>query len=286
MPNPPNTDQAIQQFLDALSQLPGSVLYRDMLEWKALAPGAQGEVLAMASTGLPAWSVRPTYFPAQMNFNGTNQNYDLANVAITNNGWTIVARFRAAQINAARGIFTLQVGANWTHQLWLDNTGSLRVNGTNNAGATCLSLATSIRQDTNTLKNVFVSYNRNTGAAVFMVNGQNADNPAYPGRVAIAATLAASAVARVRIGARPGPSNYLTGQIGYVGFHERSDIAWSDFQYTNGWPKPIDTTGWSQWLTQPKVWHPSGKLDENFGTYGALTNNNAVTLANPLTWSS
>ena len=53
------TDRAIQGFLDSLSQLPGSILYRDQYEWMAIAPTAEGQVLRLDADLKPVWLPPP-----------------------------------------------------------------------------------------------------------------------------------------------------------------------------------------------------------------------------------
>lgn len=51
------TDIAMQSFLDSLSQVPGSILYRDRREWRALAPGEPQSVLAYTEEAGIHWSL-------------------------------------------------------------------------------------------------------------------------------------------------------------------------------------------------------------------------------------
>lgn len=48
-----NTPAALQEFLDSLSQVPGSLIYRDRYQWNAIPPGEPGQILAwQPETGL------------------------------------------------------------------------------------------------------------------------------------------------------------------------------------------------------------------------------------------
>lgn len=54
------TDRAVQAFLDSLSQVPGSVLYRTRLQWEAVTPTTPGQILALGQDLLPQWQAPPT----------------------------------------------------------------------------------------------------------------------------------------------------------------------------------------------------------------------------------
>lgn len=48
--------RALQELLDAIGQIPGSILYRNNRYWEALPPGPEGWVLVMGESGLPEWA--------------------------------------------------------------------------------------------------------------------------------------------------------------------------------------------------------------------------------------
>lgn len=50
------TDVAMQAFLDSLSQVPGSILFRERREWRALPPGPPGSALAWTTEKGLHWS--------------------------------------------------------------------------------------------------------------------------------------------------------------------------------------------------------------------------------------
>lgn len=60
MPSNERTDRAVQHFLDSLSQIPGSVLYRDRYQWKAVSPTEAGQVLALSQDLIPEWIEAPS----------------------------------------------------------------------------------------------------------------------------------------------------------------------------------------------------------------------------------
>src|SRR5699024_12819044 len=46
----------ISESLDAITQTPGSLMYRDRQWWMPIPPGDEGDILTMSADGVPTWT--------------------------------------------------------------------------------------------------------------------------------------------------------------------------------------------------------------------------------------
>jgi len=153
----------------------------------------------------------------------------------------------------------------------------------NSAGASACVLISPIGYLNGELHTVFAAYDGDAGTASFRIDGVDADDTGNADRVVpVTATLDAGA-GSYYVGSTSGGLNKLTGSLGFTGYDDTGGLTWSNFMQTDGTPKPLDETTWSQWGgVQPLFWHEAGKMDENKGSAGAMTKNGTITLASAL----
>jgi len=280
-----NTTASIQAYLDSLSQLPGSLLYRDTLDWTALPPGNEGEVLSAGDDLKPEWRAIQTYYPAAIQYSAAANYYSKTNFTISNSSWTLALRFSHPATSAYKPIIQIRTAATVCLWIYLSSPGVLRIEGRNSAGNIYLNLQSLLQYDDGLQHTFFLSYDKTNGDFVWKVDGIDANDPAFSLYTHNAATLTASALAAFWISRTPGGGDWWSGTISYLGFRFAIGILWSDFMTAAGHPKPIDYTTWAEWLAQPSVWHESGQFENNRGSAGAFTKTGTLWIADPLLWS-
>lgn len=280
-----NTTASIQAYLDSLSQLPGSLLYRDTLDWTALPPGNEGEILSISDQLKPQWKALQTYWPAAIQYTAAANYYTKTNFTISNSDWTLVLRFSHPAVAAYKPILQLRSGTNNVLWVYIANPGYLRVEGRNVAAALYLNLSSLLTYVDGEQHIMFLSYEKATGNFTWKVDGIDANNAAFSGYTHNAATLTANSTTTFWVSRTIGGGDWWSGTISYHGLRYASGILWSDFMTPAGHPKPIDYTTWTQWLAQPSVWHESGQLENNRGSAGAFTKTGTLWIADPLLWS-
>lgn len=281
-----DTEQAIKTYLDSLSQLPGSLLYRDQNQWEVIQPGDAGHILTMQSTNVPGWQFIRNYFPAMMQYNGASTYYEKTGLSYSNASNNFVAEFAAPPAATHQTMMLWRGLAGFAFLARIQNWDRLGFYVWSAAGPIACQVQSTISVADSKLHTTFFDYDPTTGAVTLEVDGQDVDDPLYGPRISTIATLKSGATAICDVGGIPVTGDWFTGQIGFMGFHQVTGLQSSDFFEANGAPKKLDIATWLQWWSQPRIWHESGKLDENRGTIGAMTKNGPIVLALPETWYS
>lgn len=285
-----DTGTSIQNYLNSLSSLPGSILYRDQLWWKALPPGNAGEILSLSSALLPYWRFFPYYAPAFMQFNGTNAYYTKLNYTVSGNVTTGIVRFARSSFTGG-GIETLirEVGnasrERLTFHLYASDyattsrRGKLEVRTQNSAGTNIARLWTAASVCDGAEHIGFYAFNGNAGTAVFVLDGLPASDTTNPEYVApTTGTLDSGNASDFSVGATAGGSNRTGSRIGFAGIRPAYLTNYTDFM--NGkYPLQLNQSTWWQWGAQPDFFHEAAKMDQNAGSKGAMTVNGTITLA-------
>ena len=278
------TETSIKAYLDSLSQLPGSILYRDEINWQALPPGNAGQILQVGPDLLPAWTARRTFQPALMRYDGATTGYDNQVVPLTNAAITIIFRFTITSQTTNHRIWNFRANASGYTEGFIAGTGQFDITVRNSANAVICQIQSLQNVQDGLPHYGFFTFTPSTAALVYKIDGQDADDTSWPSRILTTGTLGADATGDVRVGHHPTAPRFWPENIGAFGFKNTNLLTWSDFMDEYGWPKPIDTTSWTQWLGQPPIWHESGQLDFNRGSAGAFTKTGPIKLANPLEW--
>jgi hypothetical protein len=261
------------------------VLYRDTLAWKALPPGEQGKILTLSAALRPEWRTRRDYYPAAMQYDGATGFYHSAGINITNQGWTFWTRFATDTSGTNRRLLNVYVGVSNPIFARLDNNNRFQCEALDSAGITKLRIRSKKTLNDGKQHTVWCEYNNITGTPQLLVDGADDDDTAYGSRLTNPATFTASANGNIAIGGRSGSTFYWPGQIGPIGWTQKIGLDPTDFQEPDGWPKPLNTTTWTEFAGQPPLFHHSGKADENQGAEGPIAKNGTILLADPTSWS-
>jgi len=279
------TEASIKAYLDSISQLPGSILYRDRLAWQALPPGQAGDYLALTPDLLPAWVRVFGYYPALMQYNGASTYYLGSLPSFTNAPITILTRFSSAPVPGSRLLHHFRVAGRNYETLYLLADGTLQVTFENSAGATLCRLRSLQTFDDEKPHYCFTRFNPTAGIAKFFVDGADADSLAYPSRILTAGTPPTGSGGTLYLGRTASGSTWWPSTIGAFGFRQTEAPDWSDFMGPTGHPLKLDQTGWTEWGSQPPAWHESGQMDANRGSMAPFTRFGPLDLADPSTWS-
>ena len=267
-----NTTTNMQAFLDSLSQLPGSILYRDPISWVALPPGQQGEILTIDSEHKPFWSGTKFYRPAMMDFgqsgSGFTRQFTVGANKITCIG-RIVCPIRAGVLS--RWLIFVHNGFISQRRLQIIITDAgLPGDGNrmyflvrDNSDVLLCSARSGIEVSTAEPVSFHFAYDGSTGDGTLTVNGVHTDPTVgligTPRTGTLNFDIAAPSVITQR--------NY-NGQLGYFGYKEEFLPEYSDFFDENNRPLIPNESTWPQWNGQPLVWHEAADLNKNWGSIG------------------
>lgn len=279
------TDTKLQQLLDALSQLPGSILYRHRLDWRALPPGDAGQALTLDADLYPSWTDVQRGAPALMELDGTNAYYYKNGLAWTNNTVNFTARIRTTDNTQRRPLMLAYHSAQWIFLIAMHTNGKFTVEIWSAPGVYAVYLQSAHSFNDGELAAMLFHYNPATGACEFTVNGQDEDDPSFPSRVCIPATLTPRTSVIYRLGFWNANANRWKGSFGWTGFKQGGKIEWDDFYQDNNLPKPINQTTWDEWNGQPYLWHESGAANQNLGSSGYWTEYGNAWLTPFNTWT-
>lgn len=147
----------------------------------------------------------------------------------------------------------------------------------NSSGTTIMRLTSLSVVADNLVHGLFIAFSGSSGAAVFKIDGVDADDTGATGRVApTSGTMDSGGASLFGVGCNRSGSNPMTGQIGYFGQRDAYLTNWSDFMQTDGSPKELDESTWTEWGAQPLFWNEHGQLDNNLGSAGAMTRNGTI----------
>jgi hypothetical protein len=220
-----------------------------------------------------------------MRFNNSSGYYEKNPITISNAPVIFTLRFQIPTVAAFEPIVVMNFPAVAFIDIFVPVTGVLFMRVYNSAGVQCCNVSTQARVDNNQMHYVYFEYRPATGAVIFIMDGLNVDWLGLPTRKANVATLTAAANCLIKVGYNNFAAAYWPANLGCFGFHQVSGPVWTDFMYANGLPKKLNISTWAEWTSQPRIWHESGKLDENRGTLGALTKNGTIVLDLPENWS-
>lgn len=280
-----STEQSIKAYLNSLGQLPGSILYRNKISWEALAPGTQGQVLSIDDDLMPYWRTYRDTYPAMMKYGAYLSKLQLNSFTVTNDRWTILCRWSGLTGTSASRLIFSAGGGGEAMDIIYDPSGTLLFKMRDSSNNIYLAQR-SDRQYTDSKPHyLYIDYDNTNGDYTFVIDGQHVSDPTYGNKINVAATVRNGAGFRWTVGNINGLDRNYNGSLGCIGFQQGQVTNWSDFMTADGWPKPIDTVGWSQFGIRPPIWHESGAMENNRGDAGAFTKTGDVQIANPSVWS-
>lgn len=272
-----NTEESIKSYLNSLGQVPGAVLYRGTYNWKGLAPGNQGDILAIGPDSRPYWSEIGYYTPAMMDFSNASSYYTRA-ITTAGKQYTLVGAFamvpRAG--SSHRYLVSVHGGSSVNRRLGLyvgdtshaANGDKIVFHAFDTAGATLFFYKTPAVYLDGDIHTFFWSYDANTGNHLLQIDG-------------VTITTAASFSGNLRAGGQTfevgrvgwfGGTDY-NGQLGYLGYHDTLLATPGVFFSQVNTPLKPDESSWSQWGSQPKVWNENADVIKNYGSIGNFARN-------------
>jgi hypothetical protein len=197
----------------------------------------------------------------------------------------LVQRFRTSSAGVIRPLFFAGHASQYLHYAHIGTGNHLLCTVYDNTGAQCCRVQSISPVNDDTVKNLAFSYNPANANILFMINGQDADDPVYAGRIAFPATLPTLSSVSFSQGQWPITGNRWRGSIGFSGFRQGTPIDYEDFFDGSNIPRQIDTTTWAEWNGQPGLWHESGANWLNLGTHGPWTFSGVLAIAPFDTWT-
>ena len=233
------------------------------------------------------WTRDDFYKPAMMEFDGSTGYYNKTSVTTSGNVVTALVRFKVASKTADQYILAAASASGYRILLVLyasnhatagrRNKLSMISHATGYA-AKCRVFSTSELADGEEHL-AFVEFDATNGTAVMVVDGVdeldtgNAEHTLTTGTIVVGA-MTFGVGADGSAGANP-----TDGEIGFAGYDDASGLSWSDFMDSNGNPKPLDESSWTEWGAQPLFWNEHGDMLDNKGSAGNMTRNGTITVA-------
>lgn len=286
-----NTETSIKAFLNSLSSLPGSILYRDSLAWKGLAPGEAGQVLSLDDNLFPIWGQGARYNPAIVDYNATSNHME-GNFTSVGNQVTAFFRFKRSSFsgNTLERPFIVSDPTQAGDKLRVmstvfsnDRTDAttrdklIMVSRSSTGGFGCVlysKLPVCDGQD----HLVAFSFDGDTGSTVFLIDGQDADDLTNPNRVTpVPVTLGSGANSKIWL-AKNFAGPFYNGTLGMTGYQESFIPDFSSFPSNPESIWKIDETTWKEWVTPPEYWNAFGLLNDNKGTKSNASSANTPNL--------
>jgi hypothetical protein len=229
------------------------------------------------------------YDPGMMTFDGSTGYYSKT-ITTAGNVVTGIVRFNSASFTGGGlGRILNVTGAGAVNRLavyamssdYADaNLQDKVVVVTANSGGTNICVLVSIDDVIDGLDHtVFYSFNGDTGAATFYIDGVDADDTGNASRVApTTGTLAAGASSVASVGANfNGTANFFGGDAGYCGYDDVYLTNPTDFHHPTNGLQELDETTWTEWGSQPMFWNQYGTMTDNKGSAGNMTANGTIT---------
>lgn len=274
-----STEQSIQAYLNSLSQLPGSVLYRDSISWQALAPGNAGQILALNQNAMPEWSQGLRYNPARIDFHDSASWYGTSNYTSVGNKCSMFLLIRRTGFTGGANKIVLwsQDAANDTRMRFVVTpTDHANPNFRDNAylwceapgGADMLRLFTpaGLLSDGN-YHFVGCSYDADNGQSRLFVDGLDADDTSNTSRLGPQiGTLASGVNSDFGVGASESGFEPYGGQLGMCGMIDDFIDDWTTFPTNPEYIWQINETTWEPFPSIPVYWNPYGIMTDNKGT--------------------
>ena len=253
----------------------GFVGYRDayLTNWQDFID-SNGNPRQLDTIGWTQWN-GGTFQTPMMTFDGSTGYY--GNNAITSSGNKVVGivRFKVAESTSLQTLFHY-AGANYSrlfvmirasNDATVERRNKILVLASNSAGSNVLNVVTNTSYADDVLHTAFISYDADAGSFTLIVDGASDINTGAAAHlISSGVTLQSGASSIFSVGSSSHTSlvNGISagGQIGFVGIRDTYLTNWSDFMYTDGRPKALDTIGWTQWnngaFQTPMMQHPAG----------------------------
>lgn len=246
--------------------------------------------MANLSDLFPAPTSTFSYSPAAM-FYSSNSYFSRTSIATSGNKFTIIFRFLCDsftgntygypvifEVSSATRVFNALVYSSDYSDTELQ--GKLQVHTENSSGdRVCGMLSSSVLCD-GEFHTVFFSFDGDAGTAEFIVDGVDADDTGYTGRMAPTTGSLSNSSIYLNVGSRLGGLG-ITGAIGFFGMDDSGGLSWSDFMDSNGNPIKQDELTWSNsgFGSQPIFWNEHGEMSNNQGSAGNMTKNGTIVIA-------
>ena len=234
------------------------------------------------------------YFPAAMVFNGTNSYYTKTQ-AVSGNKLTAILRVKiSSQAGAADDRLFACVGTGGTRfsldvgqasNADADFVNRLRFGVQNTAGTNICRLFTAATVADGGWHTIFAEFDGDAGTGALYLDGASSNNTGASQYNAPTTGTVVNASTVFSIGATSTGGALAPASIGFIGYRDIDGLTVSNFVQTDGTPKELDESGWTEWGAQPLFWHESGLMTENKGSAGAMTANGTIILASASTWS-
>lgn len=232
----------------------------------------------------------PDYHPAMMKFDGTSGYYSKSSITTTGNDVLTIVRFKVAsfagnELNVLTS-FLSSAGTSWRTLIRIgsndwsadsDVQDRVYIVIQNSATTVICRLISNINIADNVLHTLFFSFDGDTGAFIFKIDGEDADATGWTDRITpVSGTLSNGASATFGVGATQVGGDKIDGEISYCGFRDVYLTNWNDFMDAKGNPKELDESGWAEWGAQPLFWNEHGDMINNLGTGGDMTKNGTI----------
>lgn len=270
-----DTQASIRAFLDSLSQLPGSLLYRDRLGWKALAPGSTGQKLSLSADLLPQWvTFEGQKYPC-IRFTGVSGTathvmptlaqqftrvFTFSTTARAGTGYRTIDSFE----NYSSGQERMRISIN--DNSFAQFPGKLHVQCWNSSGVRIYNAQVPHTVTDGNLRTLFFAFNAATGASKLVVD-RITITPATSTTGSMVTGSVTHEVGRYSFQG----SSWWNGLYGHSGYKEQYRTNDSDFFDSANEPLLINTSSWPQWGGQPYTWTPYGDHRRNMGSRPAYT---------------
>jgi len=230
------------------------------------------------------------YTPAMMEWDGvTGTSWTSPSYSSIRNEVTVVCRFKISPFtgDTLEYLFTAQNSSTYdritaafissNYSSLPNRRGCLQFWGKNSAGTLIFTLLSNTGYDDGADHTLFCSFNSSTGAYTIKIDGVDAEDTGNADKIAFGTyTMPKGAGSSLLIG------NDLSGgnvkQIGYFGMRDNYQTNWSDFMTSDGQPKELDESGWTEWGAQPLFWNEHGEMNNNLGSAGDMTKNGTIVI--------
>ena len=258
------------------------------------ATAAQWDIKSGKTAYLSGGKVTGTgYFPAMMQFDGSSGFYSDTYTS-SGNKITLVARFSQATFTGGasklvcKAIGPSNRGRGQIAIVSNDHATAGRRNrvlfqAQNSAGTVIAQFISINTFGDGELHTVFVDYDADAGTGTLRIDGADELDTGNAEHVLTTGTMDAGASSTFLVGSNTAAGAlYLAGRAGFCGMRDIDGLTWSDFMQTDGTPKPLDESTWTEWGARPLYWHEAAKMNENKGSAGAMTANGTITLASAI----
>ena len=232
---------------------------------------------------------RPLFIPGMMEFDGSTGYYEDASITSTGNKVTVLFRFAVVPFTGDRNVIPIAMtasgGARFIFNIFSsDNSDSdkpnkMQVYVQSSVGAYLAILVTPEGYVDGQLHTCMFSFDGDAGTAQFIIDGTNADDTGNADRSAPTTGTLSTTSTSLTIGAGAAGTTPADCDIGFLGHADAYLTNWADFMESNGDPKQINETAWTEWGGQPLFWNQHGDMTNNLGSAGDMTKNGTIEVA-------